>query len=522
MSTELLFYYLIFAVLGTIIYYLLPKRFRFIVLLVLSMAAVFIYSGLLAFYMIGTALSIYLFGLLISKLQSDFEKKKEGLEKDQKKALKAKYKVKKRWCVFGAIIINLGLLAFLKYANFFAVIFNGIERLFGGVGDIPLRSIVLPLGISYYTLQAISYIVDVYRGVCPADKNILRVGLFVCYFPQLLEGPFSKYNEIAYSLYDGTDFDENNIKKGLARICFGIFKLIMIVPRAGAIADEIFRNYASYNGFMIICGVICFTIQLFCEFSGCIDMAQGVSHMFGVNLAENFNAPFLSQDVGEFWSRWHISLGRWFKDYVFYPISMSPVYQKLNKKNTKFGTFMQVFVPTVLSMSAVWLLTGLWHGASFKYVLYGVYYLVLMFLHMLLEPLFKKLYEKMHVSADSKVLFALRVVKTCILVGIGMLLFRAVTINDAFSMLGRIFSPGKASIANDLVNWQDVVVMCVCLVPVIAVGIMKYLKVDIYEKLFKISIFWGIVLIEVYVFIIIVFGAYGVGYVPPDPIYGAF
>lgn len=523
---KLLIIYAAFLLLGLCIYFVIPKNQRYLVLLVLSVISVFAYSKFLSLFMIATVCSIFGAGLLMNKLDDDVAKiiAKENPEKEAKKLLKQKFKKKKKWVVAITIIFNLGILAVLKYSKFFASIFEGFFSWFNLTTSLPILKIGLPIGISYYTLTSIGYIVDVYRGKYKAERNICKVALFVCYFPHLYEGPFAKYDELGSQLFEGHDFDFKRIYKGILLIVWGLLKKIVIADRLAIIVSGVFSGYKELTGISIVLGIICFTFQLYAEFSGLIDIASGISECFGIKLAKNFEQPFYSQTVGEFWRRWHISLGVWFKEYIFYPISMSKGMMKLNKKmHGKVNQFWELFIPSMIALFVVWFSNGLWHGAEWKYVFYGLYYYVLMMLSMCLEPLHNKFYEKTKIDKDKKILKILRVTRTFILVNIGMLLFRASDVKTALSMLGSIFAGG----ANNLlsisgVDTGEILASILGIAFILVIDIIREHKIDIREKISNQNLFVSLGVIALLCFIIIIFGAYGNGYLPPDPIYGGF
>ena len=237
-------------------------------------------------------------------------------------------------------------------------------------------------------------------------------------------------------MYEGHRFSYENMTMGLQLILWGFFKKIVIADRANMYVNQIFDNYASYTGLPVVVGMLLYTLQLYAEFSGCMDIVRGSAQMFGIGLSENFNQPFISKTVSEFWRRWHMTLGAWFKDYVFYSVSLSKPFVKLSKKTREhMNTFFATFVPMSIAMFIVWFGTGIWHGASWKYVMYGLYYWAIMVIGLLMEPLFKKLYGKMNVDRHGKVYRLLQVVRTFIFVNVGMLMFRA----DDLTAFGHMF-----------------------------------------------------------------------------------
>lgn len=524
MSVLLLVLYILFFTVVLLLYFLVPKKYRYIVLLTASLLFYAVYSKFMIIFILVTILTIYFAAMLMTSLDEKLAKKiSEGaFEKDEKKSLKSKNKLKKKWIMVAGIVINIAILTILKYSGFIASLFEGILSWFKVYAKLPVCYLVLPLGISYYTLSSIGYMVDVYRGAYPAEKNMAKVALFVCYFPALFEGPFAKFNELSPQLSDGHEFDSTRIFSGFVLFLWGTIKKFVIADRFAIIASDVFKNYSEYSGIIVILGIVCFTIQLYAEFSGLIDMATGISEMFGIKLAKNFNQPFFSQNVNEFWRRWHISLGEWFKNYIFYPISMSKGMMKLNKKiHGKVKPFFEIFIPSLISLFFVWFLNGLWHGASIKYVVYGLYYYLIMMIGMCLEPASNHFMHKTHFNKDSKVLKWVRIVRTFILVNLGMLIFRATTLSDAGAMFVKIFTSGSF-VFKTSINAYDLILIILGVISLITVDVLLENNINIRQKMVSLPYILKCLVLLIMIFIPIILGAYGWGYITPDPIYGGF
>lgn len=518
--------FLLFLSVVLSIYFLVPKKHRYLVILFASLLFYIIYSKFMVAFIVTTIVTIYLCGLALNKMDAKFSSQKEGLEKEERKALKAKFKHKKKWILALFILLNLGILATLKYSGFFASVFDGFFSIFNITTHFPILKIALPLGISYYTLSAIGYMIDVFRGKYAGERNFFKVALFILYFPQLLEGPFATYDKLAPQLYNGSDFDFRRIVRGALLVLWGFFKKIVIADRLAIVAGEIFGNYSQYDGFFIAIGILAFTFQLYAEFSGIIDIVSGISEMFGFKLAKNFEQPFFSKNVNEFWRRWHISLGAWFREYVFYPISMSKPLMGLTKKlHDKNWSFLEVFIPSAIALFFVWFFNGLWHGASVKYIVYGLYYYAIMMVGMCFEPLFKKLFAKLNIAQGSKAdktLNALRIIRTFILVNIGMLIFRATDLYVAVQMFASLFSGGQFGISGEIIDIYDTVLCFVGVVILIIVDILNEKKIFLRDKIMNKSFYTIYFVIILSILSIVLFGAYGDGYIPVDPIYGGF
>ncbi|WDV45209.1 hypothetical protein PV797_17030 [Clostridiaceae bacterium M8S5] len=515
---SILIFFGLFAIISSIIYAVCPRKQRYIALLVLSIVFYGYFCGTAIIYLITTIVSSYFATVIMDKIPLKYDT--SGLEKAERKKLKAKIKAKKRRVLIIYAIINIGILLVLKYFNFFAAAGTGLIGKLGKDIATPVIKIVLPLGISYYTLQALSYVIDVCRGKYPAEKNILKIALFISFFTQLHEGPFGRYDKLMPAMSSGEQITSKNLYNGIARLMWGFFKIFMVANRAAIISDAVFKDYKSHSGFTVIIATLAFTVQLYAEFSGYIDMASGIAKIFGIEFAKNFDMPFIAQNVAEFWRRWHISLGAWFRDYVFYPISTSKTMFKLNKK---MKPVYADFIIITVALFVVWFLTGLWHGASFKYIAYGLYYFVLMVIYNILSPLALKVLEKYKIDSKNKVLTVLKILKTLIFVGIGMLMFRAENLSVFKEMLYSVFDTSKASMKFLIaIDTKDLILLLVSFLIMIMGAVLKMKNIDVnkrYNELSSLKKYW--ICFAVFC-IIIVFGAYGLGYLPPDPIYGGF
>ena len=303
-----------------------------------------------------------------------------------KREIREACKRKNRRIVFAAVVANIGILAVLKYSGFFGLSLASALAAFGISIDLSIPSFALPIGISFYTLMAVSYVVDVYRERTKADKNLGHVALFLAFFPGIMEGPLSRYNDVAPSLIAGEPLNRKNLYAGTLRIMWGMAKKIIVADRLNAFVKPVFDNYGSYDGGVIALAAILYTIQLYCDFSGTMDVALGMGRVFNVTLPENFRQPFFSRTASEFWQRWHITLGLWFKDYVYYPISLSkPCKMLTTKARKRFGNRYGPLLASSVALFCVWIGNGLWHGAGSQYIFFGLYYFVLIMAGGLIE-----------------------------------------------------------------------------------------------------------------------------------------
>ncbi len=523
-------YLFILFLIGTfVLYRLTPLRFKWTILLLSSYAFYFVSSGWLVCFMAAGTLSIYLTGLWLQRLDDWFKAKKSDLDKPARKVLKARITRRKKGIAALALFINFGFLFFFKYFNFFGENINAAAGWLGLGAIVPTLKLTMPLGISYYTLQAVSYVIDVYRGKYPADKNLGRVALFISFFPQITEGPIGRYDQLAHQLYKGRRFDYEQFCYGLQLLVWGMFKKLVIADRAALLVGTVFKNYAVYNGLIALASITLFTIQIYMDFSGYMDLITGGAQLLGVRLSPNFARPFFSRSVNEFWRRWHITLGAWLRDYIFYPVTLSKPFMKLSRAakshlNAHFGALL----PSALALFFVWFGNGIWHGASWKYICYGLYYYVIMLLGMFLKPLTRKIQHAMRIRDGSKVYGAFQMVRTTLLVTFGMLLFRAPTLQAAFSMFASIFrgfsfqAIADRSLFSLGMDKHDFMVVILGVLLVLTVSILQEKGISIRNAVARkpLPLRWAVYL--GLIMSVIIFGAYGGIYQNIDPIYAQF
>ncbi|KLI41988.1 MBOAT family O-acyltransferase [Brachyspira hyodysenteriae] len=318
------------------LYYLVKKEYRNVLLLISSI--IFYAWGGVSYTLImfSSIIINYVFALLIDKAIEDNNKRK-----------------KKIYLVL-CIILNLLILGYFKYTDFAISIINSIS----GKELISLKNIVLPIGISFYTFQALSYVIDVYREQNKAQKNIINLALYISFFPQLIAGPIVKYHDIENQIINRTETLEN-ISYGIKRFIYGLSKKVILANMFALSCDEILNQPVSeLSTILVWLAAILYTLQIYYDFSGYSDMAIGLGHMFGFKFLENFNYPYISKSVQEFWRRWHISLSTWFKEYLYIPLG--------GNRKVKYFTYLNLFI--------VFFATGLWHGASFNFVLWGLWH----------------------------------------------------------------------------------------------------------------------------------------------------
>ncbi len=512
--------FLVFVIALLIIYYLIPKKHRWIILLLGSIVFYYLTSKKLIIFVILSSIIIYLLGLRFEKYNKKIKdiNDKTKLSDEKKKLLKDDIKKKKRKILILGIVLNILFLVVTKYSGFVLENVNGLLNLFKINHNFTISKILLPLGISYYTLEAISYLTDTYRGKYSSEHNYLKVLLFLTYFPKITEGPICRYNELSKGFYETNELKVENITIGLDLIIFGVFKKMVIADRAAIYVGNIFGS--SNGGITVIMAMILFTVQLYAEFGGIIDIIRGVSLLFGVKLPLNFKRPFFAKSIQEFWRLWHMSLGAWIKEYVFYPISLSKMNTKVSKFcREKLSTYLYKFIAAAFPLLFVWIVNGIWHGASYKYIVYGMYYYVIMMIGLLLKPFTDKLLEKL--KLNETLLKYIRIIRTIILVVIGMTLFRASTITEFNTMMANMFKSGNG-ILNFGLDKIDFIILLICNLFILLVSILEEKNIISIEDGFTKKPFVRAIVYTLIICTIVVFGMYGKGYNPAASIYGAF
>lgn len=481
--------FLLFVLVLVLIYYIFPKKHRYIVLLIGSLIFYYLFSGKYIIFILLSSVITYFSGKLIEK-----------------------YNGKRKLILTLSILLNLSFLLVLKYNNFFGDIFRVV-----GI-NIPYKKFILPIGISYYTLETISYLTDIYRKRMKAENNYLKVLLFLVYFPQIVEGPIANYSRLSKTLFNTEKFNYDNFVSSFVLIGWGFIKKLVIADRAGIFVSKIFEN--NYGGILLIVGILLYTLQIYADFSGCIDIVSGVSELFGVKLDENFKRPFFSKSIQEFWRRWHITLGTWLKEYIFYPISLSKLNMKLNLKLRKMKSkYISRFIITAFPLFFVWFFNGMWHGASFKYVVYGLYYYVLMMIGILLEPVFKKIISIFKINTEVWSYKFFQAIRTILIVCFGMFLFRV----DSFKQMGlMLHSKASASLFSLGLKKLDFALLMVGILVMLVVGVMQEFNINIRKELQKQNLIFKWLVYYIIIFSIIIFGIYGKGYDAASFIYGGF
>lgn len=522
--------YLLFFLPGVMLLYsVTPKRYRWMSLLAANYIFFWYFSGKLLAFLLFSTLSVHHFGIWMSKLQNERKIQCTGIEKEEKKAVKAKFQKKQANVILLAVFIHIGILLILKYTPFFGTNLNMLLAKCGFAYQFTIPRFVLPLGISFYTMQALSYLFDVYREKLPADENLGRLALYMSFFPQIMEGPICRYSDTAEQLWQGERITYSNLTFGIQRILFGLMKKIVVADRLNLLIKTVFNDYDKYDGGVIAVAMVCYTCQLYMEFSGTMDVVIGSGEIFGIRMPENFRQPFFSKSISDFWTRWHITLGAWFRDYIFYPLSMSKPLKKLTLSARKrLGNHFGPLIAGTVALFCVWFCNGLWHGAAWSYIFFGMYHFTLILIGNIFEPAIQWTAKKLHINRNNWLYRILQIMRTVILVNIGELFFRANGLRAGFAMFRKMicnftFESVKSQTVFQIgMDKRDFLIAAITVFIVLIISLLKENKVEIRSELSKrnTAVRWTAYL--ALILYIVIFGAYGTDYVPIDPIYANF
>ena len=413
--------YLIFIAVSLLIYWHIPHRLQWIVLLIDSLLFYFLNAKAYTFlYLLLSVITVY-----AATRYFDYENN----AKKRKKVL------------IITLVVNVGVLAALKYTNLLINSVNFFSERISGI-VIPNVSWIASLGISFYTLQIIAYLLDCYWGVAEAENNPLKLLLFTSYFPLMVSGPISRYQDLGPKLLEEHRFDYEMVTCGVRRIAWGIAKKVVVADRLSIVVSYMFNNTGMFSGIWVLIAAMLFITQLYFDFSGCMDIVIGVSRCFGIKLMENFRAPFLSKNIQEFWQRWHIALGTWLKNYIMYPLLKTEGLVNLGAKCKKRFGKQGKKIPSYIAMFVVWSLMGLWHGSSWKYVVgEGWWFWLAIVAGQMLEPIFKRLKKCLKINEQNIIWKMFQISRTLVIYAFGMIFFNANSMSSAVEMIGKMFVP---------------------------------------------------------------------------------
>ena len=470
--------YVLFMAAALAVYYLVgrvARKGQWIVLLVASLSF-YAFTGWQNFVFIGvTAVSTWVGGLAFAHFEGQSKAARKLAEsRDEKKAIKRRFVRKKRLVLLALLLLNFGILSYIKYA----------EVLVGYVAPDSgwHAGILLPLGISFYTFQSVSYVVDTYNAKYDPERNFAKYLLFVSFFPQLIQRPINRFDALAQQLFEPHSFDARNARRGLLQIGYGALKKYAIADILVRWVDAVFDHVSSgMPGSVIVVGILLYAVYQYADFSGGIDIVLGSARLFGVEMAPNFRQPYFSVSLADFWRRWHITLGAWMRDYVFYPFALLPGVQRWGKWLTKHcGKHIGRTLPACVANILVFFLVGLWHGAESHFILWGLYNGFVIAASDLLTPVWDRLNKLFHVNVEGGAHRVFCIVRTFIVVNIGWYFDRIVNpgdlatcfYNTVFNFQAGMFMPEMMHLTEEL----RIVALPMVAVAVVFVFVVSVLK----------------------------------------------
>ena len=475
------FEFLLFFPLVTLVYFVIPRKVRYLWLLAASYYFYMCWSAKYALLLLFSTFITYLSGILMEKIKHT--------EKSEAEKTKAK-----KWVVAGSVLLNLGVLGYFKYTNF---LFDALGRVVHAVGlewEIPQFSIVLPVGISFYIFQALSYTIDVYRDDIYAEKNFFRYALFVSFFPQLVAGPIERSKNLLRQLAEPKEFDYQNVRDGLLIMLWGFFQKMVIADRAAVLVNNVYGNVEAYSGYQLVIASALFCIQIYCDFMGYSTIAMGAARVMGYRLMENFKNPFLATSIKDVWQRWHISLGSWFRDYLYFPLG--------GGRRGKWIKYRNIII--------VFTVSGLWHGAAYTFVIWGLLHGVYQVLEEILEPYVKGIIRRLHIRTEVFSWRVLQICKTFILFDIAAVFFRADSVATAVTVLkkslllgnsGMILNGGLYELGLDE---RNMILLILALLILFVWAVMRECKINVLAWIGKQNVFmryllyWGAVVLIIF------------------------
>ena len=413
--TFISFYFLVFLTAVAVVYFIVPAKARWVVLLAASL--IFYAKAGLSYlpFMMGTAAITYVGARMISGIHERAALALASEErKDEKKAIRRKEKRSARNVMWIVVAVVLAYLIYTKFARKVAALFFSAAS-----GGSPALTVIIPLGISYYTFSTIGYVLDVYWKRYPAEKNFFLYLLYVCYFPHILQGPIARYDRLGFQFRELHYFDYRRVCFGVQLALWGVFQKLVIADRFGPFVTNVLANYQNASGSLLLFTMFLYAVQLYTDFSGCVDIARGMSQIFGIEIEQNFRQPYFATSVDDFWRRWHITLGAWFRDYLYMPVSISGFVKKFSRAmRKKFGAVAGQNTTTVCALILAWIATGLWHGAGGNYMLWGAWQGGIIILSVILKPVYPRMLKVLHFDPDSPEFHVFRILRTFLLCGI--------------------------------------------------------------------------------------------------------
>ena len=528
------FNFLVFLLAVIILYYALPKKVQWIVLLSANYVF-YLLSGIeQAAFIIFTTLLTFFAALLMQKYWDEhaafMAENKESMSREEKKAAKAAVNKKVHRIQVITVLISLIILASCKYLGFAVENLNSLFAVFRWDISIPLTNIIVPLGISFYTFQSLSYVLDIGRNKYPAERHLGYYAVFVSFFPTVVQGPICNFQEVGMQFKKEHRIDYDNLKFGAQLMMWGFFTKLVIADRVVDVVNTIFAKdgYSAYSGSILFFGMLAYAVQIYCDFSGGINIAIGAAKMLGIELPKNFERPYFSVSVSDYWRRWHITLGAWMREYVFYPVMLSKFVSKLsNSARKKIGTYAGRVVPSAITPFVVFILIGVWHGASWQFLVFGLYNAVVVAGGVILTPVFQWFTKILRINTEAFSWRIFCIIRTFLLTGISKILVIAPGLSAAIFIIKKMFTDFSIdSLGENLFNLgldeKNFAVAIAAVLVLFVVSVLQESGMKLRETIARQNLAFRWILPLGLLAVILVFGCYGPEYDAASFIYEAY
>ncbi|MFI3171779.1 MAG: MBOAT family O-acyltransferase [Eubacteriales bacterium] len=504
--------YLCFLVIVAVLYYTIFSRKQWLVLMIASIIF-YLLSGVqyIIFIVTSSYMTFYMAKLMSINTTKYEEKIKELTNKKEKKQHKLLLQRDNKVLLGCALIATLGVMVVIKYTDFLIANINSLLHT-----EIAFLTLIMPLGLSFYTFMLIAYLFDVYRGKYVAEIKYLKFFTYISFFPHIAQGPLSRYDDISPQIRERHRFSYENLCQSSQRILWGFFVKLVIADRIAILVNGIYKDYTIQSWLMLLLASCAYSIQIYADFYSSMEIAIGTAQLFGIKLTENFLRPYFSTSMPEFWRRWHATLGTWFKDYVFYPISISKKLMKFSvNTRKKYGPDVARVLSAAPPIMGVWILTGLWHGASWNFVAWGIFHGTLILLSTAFAQNVKSGVERIGINTNAKYYKLMQMSKVFILCTIGRIFFRTSSLAEAKAVMGSILTLSVPNLLVDFseidFNLEDTIVIIVALLLFLIVSTLQERGNKVREIISTkhIVIRWSIWLFII--FTTVIFGVYGLG-----------
>lgn len=491
--------FLIFFPIVVLVYFIIPQKVKNLWLLLASYYFYMSWNAKYAILIFTSTVITFFSGIIMEKIKKSDDSSEGKIRKE-------------KLCIAASFVLNLGILGYFKYTNFFLGILQSGFRIIGIELNVPVFDILLPVGISFYTFQALGYTMDVYKDEIYAEKNFLRYALFVSFFPQLVAGPIERSKNLLKQLSYTYKFSFDNLREGIFIMLWGYFLKLVIADRAALFVNNVYGNLDTFGGSFVFVAAILFAIQIYCDFYGYSLIAKGAANILGIRLMENFEYPYLRSNIADFWRGWHISLSTWFRDYLYIPLG--------GNRKGKLRKYINLLI--------VFMVSGLWHGASISFVIWGGLHGVYQIIGDLIKPIRNKIDSLLGFDRERLAEQVVNITVTFLLAAFAFIFFRADSARIALKAIKSMFTDYNpwifvdGSIYNCGLDVKNFRMLLVCLLILLFADICKKNKIIVRDIIIRQNMWFRCIVVAVTIAFILTFGIWGSNYDAASFIYFQF